>query len=203
MTMKALGYAVGHAINSATLTWRHHGIGCLQAYLHEGQDETRVHIWHPALVIPGFDITNGLAHSHRFAFQSYVLLGEIWNEEITLTVDPTGKWVLHNVTPARDAMREEGTYNKPLGVANDELYSATRDGQWYRAGERYEFELRKFHLSLTKELAVTLVVKGELDDEPAQILARRGTPLIHAFEGAKSAAEYVHIIAEASLRLTL
>lgn len=48
----ALRAAVRAAFPS--LSWRHHGIGVLQAYLVEDADpEVRVHVWHPSLVKPG------------------------------------------------------------------------------------------------------------------------------------------------------
>jgi hypothetical protein len=59
------------------LTWRHHGIGALQAYVREGSGvETRIHIWHPDLVRAGIR-DHGDAHDHRFNLVSAVLVGEL------------------------------------------------------------------------------------------------------------------------------
>lgn len=60
------------------LTWRHHGIGVLQAYVREHQEpEMRVHIWHPSLVRKGIR-DHGDAHDHRFDLESTVLVGNLY-----------------------------------------------------------------------------------------------------------------------------
>jgi hypothetical protein len=122
-------YLAGHMLLSPRLKWRHHGIGVLQAYLHEGDHETRVHIWHPSLVLAGFDATNGLVHDHRFSFDSYVLLGAVYNEEFSFSRDSEGEWVKYGVTNARKAMAEKGSYNEPLGILDEGMrYSAISRG---------------------------------------------------------------------------
>lgn len=195
----AFRYLAGHALRAPKLNWRHHGIGVLQAYLHEGDTETRIHIWHPSLVLAGFDETNGLVHDHRFSFDSYVLLGAICNERFTLEPDPAGEWVKYGVTNARKAMADYGSFHEPLGLLNDSRYSAQRQSIWYQAGEEYTMNAREFHSSRVNELTVTIVVKMGLVDGPSVIVGKRDVELIHAFDHPDT--DYLHILNEASRRL--
>lgn len=196
---QSIRYMAGHALRSPSLQWRHHGIGVLQAYFHEGDQETRIHIWHPSLILPGFNETNGLIHDHRFSFDSYVLLGAIYNEKFGFYPNSEGEWVMHGVTHARKAMEETGSFHKALGVINDTCYSAVRMGSWHQTGAKYSMEARDFHMSMVQELTVTLVIKTGLVDGSAIIVGKKDVQLIHAFDHPKT--DYVHLLHLASDRL--
>ena len=187
---------VGNALKNNSLDWRHHGVGMYQAYLHEGDEEVRVHIWHPDLILPGFNENNGIMHDHRFGFTSYVLLGAIFNEVWDGEIDPGGDWVHYACINAREAKERGGTYHEPLGRADGNFWSYRREGQWYNAGTHYRFEPRIFHYSKAQGLTITLVVKTHVVDGYARILARRDVPLVHAFEhGNDVRPEYVKLAA--------
>lgn len=199
--IQALKYTVAHAMLNPLLEWRHHGIGLLQAYLHEGEDETRIHIWHPKLVLGEFTAENGLVHDHRFSFKSWVLAGALYHERFDTFVSFFGEWVMHECEHARSAKEKTGSYNLPLGRRSDSQYAVTRRGEWINAGESYEFEARKFHNTTVKELTVTLVQKRGLVDGNARILAKKGTELIHAFSDSLSHEEFKSYIYEAANQL--
>jgi hypothetical protein len=55
------------------LTWRHHGLGMLQAEISE---TLRIHIWHPKLVSEGMAWPR-CVHDHRFDITSAVIVGEV------------------------------------------------------------------------------------------------------------------------------
>jgi hypothetical protein len=196
----AFRYMAGHALLSPHLDWRHHGIGVLQAYLHEGDHEARIHVWHPSLVLAGFDETNGLVHDHRFDFSSYVLLGAVYNECFEFWGDSQGDWVKYGVTHARKAMQEKGDYHAPLGeLDNGARYRAVRAGDWFQANSCYRMKARNFHMTRVQELTVTLVIKDGLVDGPAVIAGRHGVPLIHAFDHPKT--DYLHLLDQAAKAL--
>jgi hypothetical protein len=192
-------YLAGHALLSPSLKWRHHGIGVLQAYLHEGDTETRIHVWHPALVLADFNETNGLVHDHRFDFDSYVLLGSICNTRFQLEPDPTGEWVKYGVTHARKALEEYGSFSNPLGLLDEARYTARRETKWYGASSIYSMKAREFHMSHVNELTVTLIVKTGLVDGSSVIIGKRDVPLIHAFEHPET--DYRTILNQASNKL--
>lgn len=198
---QAFRYAMGHAILSPKLKWRHHGIGVLQAYFHEGDNETRVHIWDPSLVLSGLNESSGLVHDHRFSFRSFVLLGAIYNEEFEFKEDVNGQWVKYGVTHARKAMEETGTFHKSLGLLDERRYLAGRCGQWFCVGEEYAMQAREFHLSKVSELTVTLVVKTGLTDGSAVIAGKYGVPLVHAFDHPNRSNDYSDLIGLAASKL--
>jgi hypothetical protein len=191
-----------HALKDKSLEWRHHGVGMLQAYFHEGDEEVRIHVWHPTLTLAGFDATNGIIHDHRFGFTSYVLLGSIYNEHWSGTRDDEhGEWIHYSCVNARQAKNNTGKYHELLGPTGDGFWSYARQGRWYEAGEDYNFAPRQFHFSRVKELTVTLVVKTALVDGPARILGKNGVSLKHAFEYDHDVSKYFHILDEASVAL--
>ena len=173
---------VAGALRNKQLDWRHHGVGMYQAYLHEGDEEVRIHIWAPSLVLPGFDVTNGIMHDHRFGFKSYVLHGAIYNERWEGEKDPDGEWVHYACVNAREAKERGGTFHETLGRADHCSWKYERSGRWHSAGSSYCFPPREFHYSKVDELTVTLVVKTTVVDGFARILAKRGVELIHAFD---------------------
>lgn len=163
------------------LTWRHSGLGMLQAYIHEGKtDELRVHIWHPSLRRPGIE-ESGLLHDHRFDLTSRVLVGTIRQVEFALKMDPHGNWQLHEVVHARAAADRHGS-NDGLMTALPTRYSIEASATHIPAGRGYFFPKRVFHGTYVESgLAVTVVTKANQDDAPARILAPYGKPVVHAF----------------------
>lgn len=192
---------VGNAMRNKGLFWRHHGVGMYQAYLHEGDndEEVRVHVWHPSLVLPTLNVTNGIMHDHRFGFDSYVLQGGIYNEVWLGAPDPSGEWVHYACVNAREAHSRGGTFHEPLGRADNELWTYSRSGSWHLAGQQYMFPPRMFHYSRVEELTVTLVVKTTVVDGYARILAKKDTELVHAFDHSRDID--MSIIAEAAMLL--
>ena len=201
ITHSVLKRMVGRAIMDETLEWRHHGVGMYQAYLHEGDEEVRVHVWHPDLVLPGFNVTNGIMHDHRFGFRSYVMLGAIYNEVWTGEPDAGGDWIHYACVNAREAKERGGTFHEHLGRADEYLWKYTREGQWHEAGTMYDFPPREFHYSKPNGLTVTLVVKTSVVDGYARILAAKQAVLMHAFEHANDVnRDYIVQAAEALIK---
>lgn len=210
--IQMLKYAIGHAMLNPRLEWRHHGIGLLQAYLHEGEDETRIHIWHPQLVLGEFNDENGLVHDHRFGFKSVILLGNLYNEIFeSLVIWNTSygpedwhaldHWVMYECEHARSAKEKTGAYNMPLGRHNEWEYRVTRKGEWINAGQTYEMHPRVFHNTTSKELTVSLIHKRSVVTGSARILAKKKVELVHAFSRSKPYEEFRDYIIEASQRL--
>jgi hypothetical protein len=178
-------YVLGHAILSPKLQWRHHGIGVMQAYLHEGDHETRVHIWHPHLVLPQFTPENGLVHDHRFGFTSFVMLGAIYDEEWDLEEDNGGEWQVHTTQNARSFREQHGEQygaHTDINPEDARRYTVRRTGQWHQQGKSYDIEAREFHMTRVQELTVTLVIKTSFVDGYAKIVTKRGSTLINAFD---------------------
>lgn len=206
--LQVLKNLASHAIASPHIEWRHHGIGVLQGYLHEGDSETRLHVWHPSLVIPGFTAENGLVHDHRFGFTSYVLHGAILNEEYTFSrfdrmYTDDEAWIMQPVKHARKAMAEDGSYHSPLHELTQYEHRIMRKSScWYSEGEQYRMSPRQFHLSRVNSMTVTVVMKHDVVDGPAVIARKKGVAPIHAFGSVDTRPKhYVRILSEAGLAL--
>ena len=152
------------------LQWRHHGIGVLQAYLQEGDVETRAHIWHPDLVrvAPERQI-----HSHRFNLRSTVLVGTLHHDEYRLRASGEIGWQRWSVLPARQGSEPPTKVGEPVAVE-------VIDGA-IPAGDSYTFRRGAFHRSHVGRLAVTLMVKTDQIPDHAEILVRLGTNPAHGF----------------------
>jgi len=178
------------------LQWRHHGIGVLQAYLVEdASKEVRVHVWHPSLVADGIE-SSGQIHNHRFHLRSTVLLGEIEHEEFHLRPDEdAGDWQRWTVFHARDPRNQ----NRPAPVAG--FYRAERITGVIGAAQTYLFSRGAFHRSRVADWCVSLVTKHDQRDEPAMILAPRGTTPLHGFLVARPEVDVAGVVREAAERL--
>ena len=178
-------YIVGHAILNPNLVWRYHGIGLLQTYLHEGDLETRVHIWDPILVLPQFHEANGLVHDHRFSFTSFVLLGAIYDERWYTEEHPAGEYQIHSTVNARKFKEEKGiqygAHTEPE-PEDSRRYNVNRCGTWYNQGQRYEMAPRQFHHTIVQDFTVTLIVKRSVVHGPAKIITKVGETLVNAFD---------------------
>lgn len=153
-----------------SLTWRHHGIGVLQAYVSEKTEpELRVHIWARELLKHGIE-NNGDIHDHRFDLVSHVLAGAVGHEEFLPTPQPGGPWRMMSLTHAR-AAKETG-YHGPTTDLDGE-YTVERNGMFIPAGCTYYFPASAFHRSMLgprPDVAITVVEKRAQKDVPARLL---------------------------------
>jgi hypothetical protein len=179
------------------LSWRRHGTGALQGYVHENPEhELRVHLWSPALVLPGIQ-ESGVAHNHRFAMHSRVLHGAIQHAEWQL--ESGDDFVLYDFVHAR--LHTEG--NRAEMRALPERFDAVRVPIVIRAGQSYTFDRGAYHDSApASQLAVTLVEKFDQRDERACVIAPANKPPVPAFGGGEPPAWLVaRIVEEARIRL--
>lgn len=160
------------------MTWRRHGIGALQGYVHENPErELRVHIWSPALMLPGI-LESGNAHNHRFAMRSRVLLGELQHTE--WQVGHGSGFELYDFVHARLHTDENRAEMRRLPREVSVRKVAAR----FVAGDEYVFERSAYHDSLPlSRLVVTLVEKFDQRDERARVIAPAGTNPVPAFGG--------------------
>lgn len=155
-----------HAIMSPLLKWRHHQrFGVLQAYLYEGAAvESRIHIWHPELVVA--ELRNGSIHDHRFDFTSTVLHGTLEHIEYDLIADDEGEYEKYNVLHAR-----LGT-NEPTKLPG-RFRAVSRPGV-IRRDDMYSFPRGAFHDTKVSDLCVTVLHKFNQVETPAIIVAKAG-----------------------------
>jgi hypothetical protein len=163
-----------------SMSWRHHGIGCLQGYVVEHvEPEVRIHVWSRRLLKPGMD-ESGDVHDHRFDLVSHVLCGTVGHEELIPEADPAGEWGLLQLTHARAA--KENAYHGPTAPLEGR-FSVRRVPLVIPTGHSYHFPAGRFHRSplLGDNVAVTVVEKHRQNDTPARILYPLATPPVMAF----------------------
>lgn len=173
---------------SERLQWRHHGIGCLQAYVQEGgRYETRVHIWHPLLrlVTPNF----GDVHDHRFHAYSTVLSGSLQNEvwyDRRWRIEPPAEgstWDVYETLHQRADPEALKNPQAPVAKVHGYLPAVLS----VAAGSNYFIPARGFHRTLVDSFAVTVMTKfNQRDDVKARILVKEGGTLIPAFENGRA-----------------
>lgn len=161
------------------LSWRHHGIGALQAYVREHTDpEIRVHIWSPKLVRPGI-VGHGNAHDHRFDLTSYVLAGVLLDTQHRIIPDINGDWSVSTVEHARSAGPErnyDGKHSAPVFHCYMQATTAL-----IRAGLSYCILRGDFHSTEpAADLTVTVCAMSRKRGM-ARILVPRGEEPVHAF----------------------
>lgn len=179
-----------------TLTWRHSGLGMLQAYVHEGKEtELRVHVWHPSLRHDGIE-ESGLFHDHRFDLDSQVLVGAIKQADFELEGGANGPWCLYEVLHARAAQARGGTYDSDHKLLPQRYHCAVYEVTVH-AGKSYFFPKRAFHGTHPDGLTVTLVTKSHQEDAPARILAPYGKPVVHALGNPLPELSWQHVLNEA------
>lgn len=144
------------------LEWRLHGLGVLQAYLVEGGDEIRIHIWHPDLVVMA-----ERPHNHRFHLYSQVLLGEIDDHIYWLRPAESGRWFKHAITHYRNASGDKG---KDIALLSPRGHDARVQTRKFSAGSAYELPKGMFHVTKVDGLAVTIITKTEQTDDKAVVL---------------------------------
>jgi hypothetical protein len=183
------------------LQWRHSGLGMLQAYVLEGgQQEFRVHIWHPSLKLEGIDEA-GLGHDHRFDMTSWVLVGQLTHVEILTSADATGGWKMYEVVNARKALKETGTRAGEFRLI-DGVVRLDKHAISISAGSAYFFPKRSFHETCPdSQVVVTVALKINQDEVPARILCRLGREPLNAFETSLSETQYKVVLAEAEAAL--
>lgn len=171
------------------LEWRHHGIGCLQAYVREdAEPEVRVHIWHPALVRPGIR-ESGDIHDHRFDLESTVLVGhlveETYFEEERFDREHCPEdmvlcdiWDVQNARAAGAAAGFDGTCVR----ARESVRMYLRGLNHWRADQFSHYKLPRgvFHKTVADELTITICTLREKRGQ-ARILTPAGVPPVHAF----------------------
>ncbi len=191
------------ATSIGSLDWRHAGLGVLQAYLYEGEEnEMRVHIWHPELKKEGMH-DHGDIHDHRFNLRSYVLCGAIVQSELEMCPVPPGyegAWRCHWVTHARAALETTGSFHETKNVEIICDVTPTHEVV-VEAGAVYEFPKRAFHRSEPRGLTVTLVEKLDQDSVPARVLSRLDAPIVHAFTDTLPRKEFEKYLGLAMLAL--
>lgn len=174
------------ARNLFSLNWRRHGVGCLQAYLREGDDhEVRVHVWHPSIVRDGM-VDHGDMHNHRFRMESTVLVGELEHTEADIVDDPDGEWCVYHVVHAREDLGARYVADKATAIPGGLKSTWRRRVRVVRrpgvisAGQTYGFARGAFHHARVDALAVTIVTKHDQTTDRARIVARPDP--VHAFE---------------------
>lgn len=180
------------------IKWRRHGIGALQGYVHEHPErELRVHIWSPALIVPGI-VESGNAHNHRFSMLSRVLVGSIRHTEWQVE-EGTG-YALYDFVHARlhtDENRADMA-RLPAEVAVRKVPVSIP------AGAEYVFKRGAYHDSYPEtDLVVTLVEKFDQVEERARVIAPADKPPVPAFSAPEPHAEVVASLVEEARRLLL
>ncbi len=173
-----------HALRAAvlaafpSLSWRHHGIGVLQAYLIEDADpEVRVHVRHPSLVKNGME-RNGDVHDHRFDLVSHVIVGTVAHEEWLTAAAPDGEYETATLTHARAAAASN--YHGPWERTGNR-YHVRRNQMFVPAGSTYTFPASSFHRSPVTGLAVSVVEKHGQTATSARLLFEIGREPVMAF----------------------
>lgn len=183
----------------ADLDWRHNGIGVLQGYVAQGDDEARFHIWHPSLVLPGMR-EGGLYHDHRFDLSSHVLHGVIRHDELEVREDPNGQFEYALVTHARKAQEQGG---HALGAFHSEPerqgvpLAVEHHPMQIGEGLHYRFPRFAFHGSSTDGLCVTYVAKLNQVETRAHLLVPYRQDYTHAFANTRPRSEWDWIVTDA------
>jgi hypothetical protein len=162
-----------------SLSWRHHGIGCLQGYVVEDvEPEVRLHIWAPELLKDGMDVSGDI-HDHRFDLVSHVLCGSVGHEEIIPEDADDGEWSMLSLTHAR-AAKETG-YHGPTRPLSGR-YHVRRNSFVFAEGYSYHFPAGRFHRStIVGGVAVTCVEKHRQSAASARILHPLAAAPVMAF----------------------
>lgn len=184
-----------------SLSWRHHGIGVLQAYVREGiEPEVRIHLWHPSLVREGI-VDQGDAHDHRFDLSSTIVHGRLLETLYERAPAHFGNlhrfdaWHVENARSAADRGFDGDTH-----PVESEIPMFVRS-RVHEAGTTYQLGRGLFHRTRVDALAVTLCEMREKRGQ-ARLLVPHGTEPVHAFNAhdaslATTQAKIVAVIAEA------
>lgn len=169
----------------------------LQAYILEGgQQEFRVHIWHPSLKLEGIDDA-GLGHDHRFDMTSWILVGQLTHVEFLTAADPTGDWKMYEVVNARKALKETGTRAGEFQLVEGAVRLA-KHAISISAGNAYFFPKRSFHETRPEsQVVVTVALKANQDVSPARILCKVGQEPLNAFGTSLPETQCKLVLAEA------
>lgn len=152
------------------LTFRHHGIGLLQAYIAEGErEECRLHVWHSRLVVPG-KMESGGSHNHRFDLTSSVLVGAIHHTFLRPVSDAEGAYRMATVNPARSVLG--GGKGAELSALPGS-FSLEHADHVIPAGSRYAFPKRAFHRAFARGPTITLVHKSAQEPDPATVILHK------------------------------
>lgn len=182
-----------------TLTWRHHGIGVLQAYVAEGREpEVRVHVWHPRLVREGI-VGQGDAHDHRFDLESTVIVGKLFEDLYSPDPENARRFDVWHVENARSAGADRGFDGDCHPIESDVGMTLTM--RVHPTGANYALGRSRFHRTWVDALAITVCTMREKRGQ-ARLLVPARTEPVHAFgahdqERAAAAAVQVEVLVEA------
>lgn len=177
------------------LQWRHHGTGMLQAYI-PGSRDTRIHVWHPSLLLPGMSESGGM-HNHRFALTSNVLFGQIDHARLDVTADKRGGHVVWDIGLASKSVDKD-----LLPIEYVTVRVALREV--FGAGSDYTLAKWAYHHAQPLGLAMTLVNLIDKDEEKsASLLAPVGRRPVTAFrpQTDENAGMILDILTDARLEL--
>ncbi len=154
-------------------SWRHHRLGMLQG---EINDELRIHIWHPALVVPWANPLRAV-HDHRFDLVSYIAVGVLGDQPYDVREDDGWVdvdeqqhrgWKLTSMYAIAHAKVQTETQSdvKKLG----RVWARPHKARELTRGDVYSIQRRAFHTTLVSGLAITVVHRSNFDNDPARIL---------------------------------
>ena len=171
------------------LTWRHHGIGVLQAYVREAREpEIRIHLWHPRLVREGI-VGQGDAHDHRFDLVSTVVHGRLYEtlyeRTESLGADRFDAWHVENARSASDR-----GFDGDCRPVESAIPMVTRS-RVHPAGTTYDLPRGRFHRTQVDGLAITLCSMHEKRGQ-ARLLVPHGTEPVHAFNAHHASLSATH-----------
>lgn len=166
------------------MTWRHHGLGMMQA---EITDRLRVHLWHPKLRRMSTENFRDV-HDHRFTLTSAVIVGEIIDVPyFVVPVEEAARASIGGVpivggryptatmfeivhAKEQDKLDGRGCSAPTVGKAIGEAYVVEQEARRFAAGSVYMIKRRDFHTTrlnprVLEGLAITLVHRCDFDQE--------------------------------------
>ncbi len=182
MLYQTAKYLIARAVDLEMLTWRHHGLGMLQAELHDAPN-LRVHVWHPDLVRLPAGVRR--VHDHRFDITSVVLHGSVhdmhWSVVPNPTLEERGRtdWVQTKVWEIQHAKAQgqpgTGGARGGCSTATDvslvgPAWARFSAGEVKYAGNAYTIQRRIFHTTVVEDLAITLIERSNFDERLARVL---------------------------------
>jgi hypothetical protein len=160
-------------LNINTLNWRINGVGMLQAYLFEGdEDELRIHVYHNDLKLPNIHELGGI-HDHRFNLWSSVYVGGLVHCEYYVEPRVDGNWRICEATHAR--AQQPGEVSEHSTEVAVECAPVYNHHIWM--GQSYFFPQGYFHETLAEDYTVTLVRKLNQQNVRARFLTPKGIEL--------------------------
>lgn len=149
------------------------GLGFIQLKFNNG--DSRLHFYHPE-ILP--ILSDEEIHNHRYPFDSFVLKGAISNEIYTYekfdAIFDVNKSSLVEVSCKKEDAGKEPTFIRsvqPIKICNFMI----------REGSGYSLTPDAFHRIAVFEPTVTLLVRGAIVSENAQVIRNNSTPAVCPF----------------------